>query len=87
MIKATNRYTPKVRERAVRMVLDGVGQHGGLSNRNASICMPGTPDQRPRQASANGSGSTTTNARIQPLAANHPPWSIRRETKQTTPLR
>ena len=27
MNKTTNKYTPEVRERAVRMVLNGVGQH------------------------------------------------------------
>ena len=28
MSKATNKFSPEVRERAVRMVLDGAGQHG-----------------------------------------------------------
>ena len=28
MSKATNEFSPEVRERAVRMVLDGEGQHG-----------------------------------------------------------
>ncbi len=27
MTKTTNKYSPEVRERAVRMVLDGAGQH------------------------------------------------------------
>ena len=27
MNKTTNKYSPEVRERAVRMVLDGAGQH------------------------------------------------------------
>ncbi len=27
MTKTTNKYSPEVRERAVRMVLDGTGQH------------------------------------------------------------
>jgi transposase-like protein len=28
MSKTTNKFSPEVRERAVRMVLDGAGQHG-----------------------------------------------------------
>ena len=28
MIKTTNKFSPEVRERAVRMVLDGAGHHG-----------------------------------------------------------
>ncbi|KQI67444.1 transposase [Loktanella sp. 3ANDIMAR09] len=28
MTKTTNKYSPEVRERAVRMVMDGTGQHG-----------------------------------------------------------
>ena len=34
MTKTTNKYSPEVRERAVRMVLDGVGQH---ESRGAAI--------------------------------------------------
>jgi transposase-like protein len=30
MTKTTNKYSPEVRERAVRMVLDGTGQHREL---------------------------------------------------------
>ena len=37
-------------------------------------------------ASENGLSSTTTSARILPLAANHLLWSIGRELKQPTPI-
>lgn len=51
-----------------------------------TICMPGRPDQRPRPGSGNGWSSTITSAHTLPLAGNHLPWSIGRETKPTTPI-
>ncbi len=33
MTKTTSKYSPEVRERAVRMVLDGAGQHEAVGRR------------------------------------------------------
>ena len=53
---------------------------------NASACTLGTPDQRQRMVSGNGSSSTIESARIPHLAASRPPWSIGREMRKPNPI-
>jgi transposase len=55
MNKATNKYSPEVRERAVRMVLDGAGQHESRWSAIVSIaskigCAPQTLNEWVKKA-------------------------------------
>jgi transposase-like protein len=55
MSKTTNKYSPEVRERAVRMVLDNLGQHESRWSAILSIsskigCAPQTLNERVKKA-------------------------------------
>ncbi len=55
MSKTTNKYSPDVRERAVRIVLDGAGQHESrwaaiLSISSKIGCAPQTLNERVKKA-------------------------------------
>jgi transposase-like protein len=64
MSKTTNKYSPEVRERAVRMVLDNAGQHESRWSAILSIsakigCAPQTLNEWVKKAEVDRGGITT----------------------------